>query len=123
MAQIGRTSSLVLTLCGVLKDILLVVAAIAIWGKEVTPLQFFGYSIALGGLIYFKLGAETLKAKLSDAGRAWADYGVRHPALRKIIVFVCMLLLATMVVIGLAPRVGYDSKYLSSVVGQSDKAN
>ncbi|KAL8762589.1 MAG: hypothetical protein Q9184_001443 [Pyrenodesmia sp. 2 TL-2023] len=85
---IGRTSSLVLTLCGVLKDILLVVAAIAIWGKEVTPLQFFGYSIALGGLIYFKLGAETLKAKLSDAGRTWADYGVRHPALRKIIVFV-----------------------------------
>ncbi|KAL8906915.1 MAG: hypothetical protein Q9207_001723 [Kuettlingeria erythrocarpa] len=103
---IGRTSSLVLTLCGVLKDILLVVAAIAIWGKEVTPLQFFGYSIALGGLIYFKLGAETLKAKLSDAGRAWADYGVRHPALRKIIVFVGMLLLAGMVVIGLAPRVG-----------------
>ncbi|KAL8989575.1 MAG: hypothetical protein Q9177_001563, partial [Variospora cf. flavescens] len=84
---IGRTSSLVLTLCGVLKDILLVFASIAIWGKPVTALQFFGYSIALAGLVYFKLGADTIKAKFSDAGRAWADYGVRHPALRKIIVF------------------------------------
>ncbi|KAI4243961.1 MAG: hypothetical protein L6R40_003172 [Gallowayella cf. fulva] len=119
---IGRTSSLVLTLCGVLKDILLVFASIAIWGKPVTGLQFFGYSIALAGLVYFKLGADTLKAKFSDAGRAWADYGVRHPALRKVIVFVGMLLLALAVLIGLAPSVGYDSKYFSSVVGQSDKA-
>lgn len=111
-----------LTLCGVLKDILLVFASIAIWGKPVTGLQFFGYSIALAGLVYFKLGADTLKAKFSDAGRAWADYGVRHPALRKVIVFVGMLLLALAVLIGLAPSVGYDSKYFSSVVGQSDKA-
>ncbi|KAL8861887.1 MAG: hypothetical protein Q9178_001756 [Gyalolechia marmorata] len=118
---IGRTSSLVLTLCGVLKDILLVFASIAIWGKPVTGLQFFGYSIALAGLVYFKLGADTLKAKCSDAGRAWADYGVRHPALRKVIVFVGMLVLVSVILIGLAPSVGYDSKYLSSVVGQRDK--
>lgn len=88
-----------------------------------TMLQVFGYSIALGGLIYYKLGAETIKARFSDAGRAWADYGVRHPALRKVIVFVSMLLVAVIALIALAPTVGYDSKYLSSVVGQSDKAN
>ncbi|KAL8669068.1 MAG: hypothetical protein Q9168_006328 [Polycauliona sp. 1 TL-2023] len=114
---IGRTSSLVLTLCGVLKDILLVVVSIVIWGKPVTGLQYFGYSIALAGLVYFKLGADTIKAKFSDGGRAWADYGARHPALRKVIVFVGVLILAGVVLGGLAPSVGYDSNYLSSVVG------
>lgn len=88
-----------------------------------TMLQVFGYSIALGGLIYFKLGADTIKARFSDAGRAWADYGVRHPALRKVIVFVAMVFVAMLALISVAPTVGYDSKYLSSVVGQSDKAN
>ncbi|KAI4173560.1 MAG: hypothetical protein LQ343_002898 [Gyalolechia ehrenbergii] len=119
---IGRTSSLVLTLCGVLKDILLVVISVTFRSEPVTALQVFGYGIALAGLVYYKLGADMLKAKLSDAGRAWADYGVRHPALRKVMVFASMLLLAIVVLIGLAPQVGYDPKYLSSVVGQSDKA-
>ncbi|KAG2168020.1 hypothetical protein VTO58DRAFT_104053 [Aureobasidium pullulans] len=84
---IGRTSSLVLTLCGVLKDILLVMASMLIFRDPVAPLQFFGYSIALGGLVYYKLGADALKEYAGGAGRAWADYGVRHPALRKLIVF------------------------------------
>ncbi|KAI4190984.1 MAG: hypothetical protein L6R41_000434 [Letrouitia leprolyta] len=119
---IGRTSSLVLTLCGVLKDILLVVISVTFRSEPVTALQVFGYSIALAGLVYYKLGADMVKAKLSDAGRAWADYGVRHPALRKVIVFVGMLLLAIVVLVGLAPQVGYDSKYFGSVVGQNDKA-
>lgn len=61
---IGKTSSLVLTLSGVLKDILLVAASIAIWGTHVSGLQFFGYSIALGGLVYYKLGAAGIKQML-----------------------------------------------------------
>ncbi|KAL1311544.1 hypothetical protein AAFC00_001664 [Neodothiora populina] len=88
---IGRTSSLVLTLSGVLKDILLVVASMLIFRDPVSPLQFFGYSIALGGLVYYKLGADKLKENLGNAGRAWADYGVRHPALRKLIIFGAVL--------------------------------
>ncbi|KAL9582513.1 MAG: hypothetical protein Q9212_003251 [Teloschistes hypoglaucus] len=118
---IGRTSSLVLTLCGVLKDILLVLVSVVFRNESFTALQCFGYSIALAGLIYFKLGADTIKAKFSDGGRAWADYGVRHPALRKVIVFAGMLLLVLVVLVGLAPKAGYDS--ISSVIGQSDKAN
>ena len=43
-----------------MKDILLVVASIMIWGTAVTLLQFFGYSVALCGLVYYKLGAETI---------------------------------------------------------------
>lgn len=53
---------MVLTLSGVLKDILLVVLSVIIWSTPVTALQMFGYSIALGGLIYYKLGGEQAQA-------------------------------------------------------------
>ncbi|OAA55462.1 DUF250 domain membrane protein [Cordyceps fumosorosea ARSEF 2679] len=52
---IGKTSTVVLTLCGVLKDIILVVSSMAIWGTPVTGLQAFGYFIALCGMVYYKL--------------------------------------------------------------------
>ncbi|GAB7323198.1 hypothetical protein MBLNU13_g05690t1 [Cladosporium sp. NU13] len=88
---IGRTSGLVMTLCGVLKDILLVVASMMIFRDPVSPLQFFGYSIALGGLVYYKLGADKIKEHMGSAQRAWADYGARRPASRKLIVVVLVL--------------------------------
>jgi len=84
---IGKTSSLVMTLSGVLKDILLVLASMLIFQDPVSPLQFFGYSIALGGLVYYKLGADKLKENLGGAQLAWAEYGANHPALRKVIIF------------------------------------
>ncbi|KII87617.1 hypothetical protein PLICRDRAFT_54695 [Plicaturopsis crispa FD-325 SS-3] len=51
---VGVGSGLVLTLAGVLKDILLITGSVLIFGSQVTPLQVFGYSIALGGLVLFK---------------------------------------------------------------------
>jgi drug/metabolite transporter (DMT)-like permease len=51
---VGVGSGLVLTLAGVFKDILLITGSVLIFGSQVTPLQVFGYSIALGGLIFFK---------------------------------------------------------------------
>jgi hypothetical protein len=48
----------VLTLAGFLKDILLVAFSVIIWSTPITALQLFGYSIALGGLIYYKIGGE-----------------------------------------------------------------
>ncbi|ERS96280.1 uncharacterized protein SPSK_01726 [Sporothrix schenckii 1099-18] len=83
---IGKTSVLVLTLCGVLKDILLVAASMLIWGTPVTGLQFFGYGIALCGMVYFKLGYDTLKNYAAEGGRKWAEFGATRPALRKIII-------------------------------------
>ena len=80
-----------MTLCGVLKDILLVVASMMIFRDPVSPLQFFGYSIALGGLVYYKLGADKIKEHMDSAQRAWADYGARRPASRKLIVVVLVL--------------------------------
>ena len=111
-----------MTLCGVLKDILLVAASIAIWGTPVSALQYFGYSIALAGLVYYKLGGATIKAQLSEMNRAWAEYGANHPALRKVIVFGAVLIFLVLVLGGLAPTVGYDSTYLTSVIKEGDKA-
>ncbi|KAI9761552.1 MAG: hypothetical protein M4579_000943 [Chaenotheca gracillima] len=115
---IGKTSSLVLTLCGVLKDVLLVGASMAIWATPISGLQAFGYTIALGGLLYYKLGADTLKEYIGQGNRAWADYGNRKPAMRKLLVFGAVLLVLFILLGGLAPKYapeGYDPKsYLSN---------
>lgn len=100
-----------MTLCGVLKDILLVGASIIVWSTIVSPLQYFGYAIALGGLVYYKLGGEKIKSIFSDMGRSWAEYGARHPALRKIIVFGTIVIFLLTVVGGAAPSLGYDRPF------------
>ncbi|EJC99376.1 TPT-domain-containing protein [Fomitiporia mediterranea MF3/22] len=51
---VGAGSGLILTLAGVFKDILLVTSSVLLLGVEITPLQVFGYSIALIGLVLFK---------------------------------------------------------------------
>lgn len=101
--QIGKTSSLVLTLCGVLKDILLVAASMMIWGTPVSPTQFFGYGIALGGLMYYKLGSEQIKGYISNAGRSWSEFGVQRPALRKCVIFGLAFFTIFLLLGGLAP--------------------
>ncbi|RQM05420.1 hypothetical protein DH86_00001961 [Scytalidium sp. 3C] len=111
---IGKTSGLVLTLCGVLKDILLVVASMLIWGTVITPLQCFGYSIALGGLVYYKLGAETLKGYISEAGRQWADFGSRRPVLRRVLVLVGVLLTVYALLGGFAPAYADPKNYIDA---------
>ncbi|KAL3423244.1 duf250 domain membrane protein [Phlyctema vagabunda] len=58
---IGKTSGLVMTLCGVLKNILIVVASVMIWGTIVSPLQILGYSIALAGLVYYGVGYQGIR--------------------------------------------------------------
>jgi len=103
--QVGKTSSLVLTLCGVLKDIMLVVASMLIWGTPVSTLQFFGYSIALAGMLYYKLGVEQLKGYASQLGRSWSEFGVQRPALRKGVVFLAMLFTIFILLGGLAPTI------------------
>ncbi|GAA5936424.1 hypothetical protein JCM3775_000817 [Rhodotorula graminis] len=57
---IGCASSLVLTLSGVLKDILLVTGSVVLFGTPVTMIQLAGYGIALGGLFVFKTKPEDL---------------------------------------------------------------
>lgn len=39
-----------MTLAGIVKDILLVILSVAVFGSPVTPLQYAGYGVALLGL-------------------------------------------------------------------------
>lgn len=105
---IGKTSSLVMTLCGVLKDIMLVAASMLIWGTQVTALQFFGYSIALGGMVYYKLGYEAIKGYAGEAGRQWAEFGNSRPVLRKISVIVLVVFTLLFLLGGVAPTYAPD---------------
>lgn len=75
-----------------------------IWRTQVSGLQFFGYSIALGGMLYYKLGAEALKQYATQAGREWSELGNTRPVMRKLIfiggIFTVIFLLAG----GVAPK-------------------
>ncbi|KAH0835940.1 TPT-domain-containing protein [Lanmaoa asiatica] len=51
---VGAGSGLVLTLAGVFKDILLITGSVLLFGAPITPLQIFGYSVALCGLVLYK---------------------------------------------------------------------
>ncbi|KAF2267425.1 TPT-domain-containing protein [Lojkania enalia] len=114
---IGKTSSLVLTLSGVLKDILLVFASMFLFGDPVTLLQAFGYSIALAGLIYYKLGADKLKEYLAQGNMKWAEFGSQRPAARKLLVFGLVLGTMFFLIAGLAPRFAPESnaKFVSGI--------
>ncbi|KAJ6004899.1 sugar phosphate/phosphate translocator [Penicillium herquei] len=106
---IGKTSSLVMTLCGVLKDILLVAASMMLWNTPVTPLQFFGYTIALIGLVYYKLGGDKIREYTGQANRAWAEYGNTHPAQRKFIIFGAAALIFFLFIGSIAPSYAPES--------------
>jgi hypothetical protein len=73
-----------------------------IFRDPVTLLQFFGYSIALSGLVYYKLGAEKFRELTGQARQMWAEKGfasANSALLRKVavlagIVIFCLLVLS-----------------------------
>ncbi len=69
-----------------LKDILLVVASMVIFGDPVTGQHFVGYSIALSGLVYYKLGAEKIQSLSMDTKLWLREVRRTHPAGVKIAV-------------------------------------
>ena len=85
-----------------------------VFGDPVSGLQAFGYSIALAGLVYYKLGGEKIKAYLADGHRAWAEYGTRAPVMRKIIVIGAALLGIFILLGGIAPSAGYSMPNMSN---------
>lgn len=89
-----------LTLCGVLKDILLVMASMAIFGDPVAPLQYFGYSIALAGLMYYRLGGEKMKQLGTDTRLAIGGFQRDNPGAMKALTFVGALAVIGVVVFG-----------------------
>jgi hypothetical protein len=87
-----------------------------IFRDPVSLTQAFGYSIALGGLVYYKLGADKLKDYMLAGRQAWADYGVRHPAIRRLIIFGTLLVIFLLMLGGVAPRI--DPEYPSTLKNQ-----
>ena len=100
---IGKTSAVVLTLSGVLKDILLVVASMTIFKDPVAPWQWFGYSIALGGLMYYKLGGDKLKSLGTDTRLAVGTFQQENPILSKVLVLLTVLAGIAFLVLGVWP--------------------
>jgi hypothetical protein len=119
-SQIGKTSALVLTLSGVLKDILLVIASMVIFKDPVSGLQAFGYSIALVGLMYYKLGGEKIKGVVTDSARAWSEYGTRSPAMRRVITIGVVFVVLFVLLGGLAPNLpeNYTPSHLKDILGK-----
>lgn len=64
-----------------------------------------------------------MKMMFSDGQRSWTDYGVRHPALRKIIIIGAALLTAFLLLGGLAPTLapGYDAYAKKQVAEQGSR--
>lgn len=93
-------------MAGILKDILLVCASMLIFRDPVTPQQFFGYSIALGGLVYYKLGAEKINALTTDVRLQVGEYRRANPAKAKGIVAGAALTVILLVLYTGAPSAG-----------------
>jgi hypothetical protein len=87
-------------MAGVLKDILLVVASMVIFGDPVTGQQYFGYGIALAGLTYYKLGAEKVNTMVTDARLYVNDARRNRPATVKLVILCTVLGLVTIVTLG-----------------------
>ena len=72
----------------------------AIFGDPVAPLQYFGYSIALGGLMYYRLGGEKLKQLGTDTRLAVGSFQRDSPAVAKVLTVVGALAVAGWVLWG-----------------------
>jgi hypothetical protein len=93
-----------------------------IWGTPVSGLQFFGYSIALGGLLYYKLGTDQLKQYVSFTSRSWNEFGTNKPVTRKLVIAGGVVLAMFLLLGGLAPTYAPDkvkagSEWIRSLLG------
>lgn len=86
---ISKTSSLVMRLCGILKDILIVISSLILWNTPMTELQVLGYSIALLGLVYYMVGYERIVGLSSRVGGMVNDYRAQS-RLKNVLVLFCM---------------------------------
>ncbi|KJZ70741.1 hypothetical protein HIM_09874 [Hirsutella minnesotensis 3608] len=76
---IGKTSGLVMTLAGILKNILLIAISILIWHTKITFVQVLGYTIALIGLTYYSIGHGQL-SKSAQIAVSWASKRLPSPS-------------------------------------------
>ena len=96
-----------MTLCGILKNILLVIASVMIWHTSISSLQFIGYGIALGGLVYYSVGWDQMVGVTlgiwSYARNMWdskAEESRLPPALRRALFMTLAMIIVVVLVAG-----------------------
>jgi hypothetical protein len=115
-----------MTLCGVGKNILLVVASVLIWGTIITGLQVFGYTIALAGLVYYGVGYEGIQTYYSTsqqfAWKLWEGEKEKEGAtiqrstmLRKAIIVSVFALIMVLLMAGIAMQNRGATEYIQDV--------
>jgi hypothetical protein len=115
-----------MTLCGVGKNILLVVASVLIWGTIITGLQVFGYTIALAGLVYYGVGYEGIQTYYSTTQQlAWKIWegepekeGASTPRstmLRKAVIVSFFALIVILLMAGIAMQNRGATEYIQDV--------
>lgn len=116
-----------MTLCGVLKNILLVIASVLIWGTIITSLQVMGYFIATCGLIYYGVGYDGVMTYFnvtkSYASKLWegeADVSTapRSTILRKVLVAGMYVFVALLLLAGIGLQTGKGQELYENLTGR-----
>ena len=86
-----------LHITGVLKNIILIITSVFIWGTTISPLQVVGYGITLTSFILYKMTLEDLRACFVAAigSSRYAELGPvnRRFVLLAVFVFIALVLL------------------------------
>ena len=115
-----------MTLCGVLKNILLVIASVVIWGTIITGLQVFGYGIATAGLIYYGVGYEGVmtyyQVTQSYARKLWegevdTSTAPRSMLLRKALLVGMYSTIVLLLVVGIGMRTDRGQDFIKDLTG------
>jgi len=115
-----------MTLCGVGKNIFLVVASVLIWGTIITGMQVFGYTIALAGLVYYGVGYEGIQTYCNTtqqfAWKLWEGEKEKEGAttqrstmLRKAIIVSVFALIMVLLMAGIAMQNRGATEYIHDV--------
>ena len=83
----------------------MVMASMSIFGDPVTITQYFGYSIALSGLVYYRLGGEKLQQLSKQSRLAIGDFQREHPARLRAVMICAALAMAGLVIWSWWPEV------------------
>jgi len=79
-----------------------------LWKTPVSNLQFFGYAISLAGLIYYKLGADQLKASFETARMSWTTFNAKNPIIKTIIALFSVVIIMFILLSFLMPKFAPD---------------
>ncbi|KAH7054600.1 DUF250 domain membrane protein [Macrophomina phaseolina] len=97
---IRRTSAVVMTLCGILKNILIVVASMVLFQDPVTVTQAVGFVISLSGLIYYRLGSANFIHVGANMVKFWEELGEQRAIDVKVAVAALFVYVLAILVVG-----------------------